>query len=245
MCKWAVEWRFGREHERRTSVCKEKCYNCNKGIVSKRGSGQSGEWRLIRDWNDESNQKDLKRWRDGGYNWISRGELSSVNSALYYHPMSSSSSSETSGIHCEPTVFIKNTFQTISHRNSVRYSHPWLALLNSACYPEEKTILDVARASAKRPQLTDLQLGDSLYFTDFKFFGAVTVSHILDNPISMERKALHAHIEQGIYDWTRGDFYESPSEAGAVRYAAAGDARLFQYCMDLDKEVSLSQPILV
>ena len=101
------------------------------------------------------------------------------------------------------------------------------------------------RASAKRPQPTDLQLGDSLYFTDFKFFGAVVASHILDNPISMEHKALHAHIEWGIYDWTWGDFYGSPSEAGAVRYAAAGDARLFQYCMDLDKEVSLSQPILV
>ena len=112
-------------------------------------------------------------------------------------------------------------------------------------YPEEKAILDAARASAKRPQPTDLQLGDSLYFTDFKFFGAVVASHILDNPISMEHKALHAHIEWGIYDWTRGDFYGSPSEAGAVRYAAAGDARLFQYCMDLDKEVSLSQPILV
>ena len=61
----------------------------------------------------------------------------------------------------------------------------------------------------------------------------------------MERKALCAHIEQGIYDWTRNDFYGSPSEAGAVKYAAAGDARLFQYSMDLDKEVSLSQPILV
>ena len=73
----------------------------------------------------------------------------------------------------------------------------------------------------------------------------VTASHILDNLVSMERKALRAHIEHGIYDWTWGDFYESPSEAGAVRYTAAGDARLFQYCMDLDKEVSLSQPILV
>ena len=112
-------------------------------------------------------------------------------------------------------------------------------------YPEEKVILDVARASVKRPQLTNLQLGDSLYFTDFKFFGAFAASHILDNPISMERKALCSHIEWGIYDWTQNDFYGSPSEAGAVRYAAAGDARLFQYCMDLDKEVSLSQPILV
>ena len=64
-------------------------------------------------------------------------------------------------------------------------------------------------------------------------------------PPVMECKALHAHIERGIYDWTRNDFYGSPSEAGVVRYAAAGDARLFQYYMDLDKEVSLSQPILV
>ena len=159
--------------------------------------------------------------------------------------MSSSSSSETSGVRCEPTVFVKNTFQTISRRNSAKYSHPRLALLNSARYPKENAILDAARASAKRPQPTDFQLGDSLYFTDFKFFGAVAASHILDNPISMERKALRAHIERGIYDWTRKDFYRSPSEAGAVRYAAAGDARLFQYCMDLDKEVSLSQPILI
>ena len=65
------------------------------------------------------------------------------------------------------------------------------------------------------------------------------------NLISMERKALRAHIEREIYNWTRNDFYGSPSEAGAVRYTAAGDARLFQYCMDLDKEVSLFQPILV
>ena len=120
-----------------------------------------------------------------------------------------------------------------------------MALLNSARYPEEKAILDAARTSANRPQQTDLQLGDSLYFTDFKFFGAVAASYILDNLISMERRALRAHIEQGIYDWTQGDFYGSPSEAGAVRYVAAGDARLFQYCMDLDREVSLSQPILV
>ena len=159
--------------------------------------------------------------------------------------MSSSSSSETSSVRFEPTVFVKNTFQTISHRNSAKYSHPCLALLNSMRYPEEKAILDVARASVKRPQPTKLQLGDSLYFTDFKFFGAVAAAHILDNPISMERKALHAHIERGIYNWTQNDFYRSPSEAGAVRYVAAGDARLFQYCMDLDKEVSLSQPILV
>ena len=159
--------------------------------------------------------------------------------------MLSSSSSKTSGVCCEPTVFVKNTFQTISRHNSARYSYPRLALLNSMRYPEEKAILDAARASALRPYLTDLPLGDSLYFTDFKFFGMVAVSHILDNPISMERKALHAHIEWGIYDWTWNDFYGSPSEAGAVKYTAAGDARLFQYCMDLDKEVSLSQPILV
>ena len=86
--------------------------------------------------------------------------------------MSSSSSSETSGVRCEPTMFIKNTFQTISRCNSARYSHPRLALLNSAHYPEEKAILDAARASAKRPQPIDLQLGDSLFFTNFKFFGA-------------------------------------------------------------------------
>ena len=159
--------------------------------------------------------------------------------------MSSSSSSKTSGVRCEPTVFVKNTFQTISRRNSAKYSHPRLALLNSTRYPKEKAILDAARASAKRPQLTDLQLGDSLYFTDFKFFRAVAAANILDNPISMERKALRAHIERGIYNWTRNDFYGSLSEAGAVRYAAAGDVRLFQYCMDLDKEVSLSQPILI
>ena len=142
-------------------------------------------------------------------------------------------------------MFVKNTFQTISRRNSARYSYPRLALLNSTRYPEEKAILDAASASTKRPQSTNLQLGDSLYFTDFKFFGTVMASYILDNPISMEHKALRAHIEWGIYNWTQGDFYGSPSEAGAVRYMVAGDARLFQYCMDLDKEVSLSQPILI
>ena len=149
--------------------------------------------------------------------------------------MSSSSSSETSGVCCEPTVFVENTFQTISHHNSVRYSHPHLALLNSTCYPEEKAILDAARANVRRPQPTNLQLGDSLYFTNFKFFSMVAAAQILNNPISMECKALRAHIEQGIYNWTWGDFYRSPSEDGAVKYAAAGDTRLFQYCMDLDK----------
>ena len=64
--KRAAEWRSGRERERRTSVCEEKHYNCNKDVVSERGSGQSGEWRLIRDWNDESNQRDPRRWKDGG-----------------------------------------------------------------------------------------------------------------------------------------------------------------------------------
>ena len=116
--------------------------------------------------------------------------------------MSSSSSSETSGVRCKPTVFVKNTFQTISCRNLAKYSHPHLAVFNSAHYPKEKAILDSARASAKRSQPTDLQLGDSLFFTDFKFFSAVAVSYILDNPISMERKALRAHIERGIYNWT-------------------------------------------
>ena len=86
VCKWATDWRSGDERERRTSVCEGKCYGCDKGIVSKHGSGQLGEWRLIGDWNDESNQRDLRRWRDGGYKQISRGELSSVNSALHYHP---------------------------------------------------------------------------------------------------------------------------------------------------------------
>ena len=109
--------------------------------------------------------------------------------------MSSSSSSETSGVHCEPTVFVKNTFQTISCHNLAKYSYPRLALLSSMCYPEEKAILDAARASVKRPQPTNIQIGDSLYFINFKFFGVVAVSHILDNPISMECKALHAHIE--------------------------------------------------
>ena len=84
--KWAAEWRSSRERERRTSVRKEKHYDRNKGVVSERGSGQSGEWRLIGDWNDESNWRDLRRWKDGGYKQISRGELSSVNSALHYHP---------------------------------------------------------------------------------------------------------------------------------------------------------------
>ena len=82
MCKQATEWRSGREHERRTSVCEKKCYDCNKGIVSERGSDQLGEWRLIGDWNDESNREDPRRWREGGYKRISRGEFSSVNSAL-------------------------------------------------------------------------------------------------------------------------------------------------------------------
>ena len=200
VCKWATEWRSDRECESRTSVCEEKHYDCNKGIVSEHGSGQLGEWRLIRDWNDESNRRDPKRWRDGGYKRISRGELSSVTQHSTIILMSSSSSSETSGVRCEPTVFIKNTFQTISCRNSVRYSYPRLALLNSMCYPEEKAILDAARASAQRPQPTDLQLGDNLYFTDFKFFGTVMASHILNNLISMEHKALCAHIEWGIYN---------------------------------------------
>ena len=86
MRKRAAEWRSGRERERRTSVREEKRYNRNKGVVSERGSGQSGEWRLIGDWNDESNRKDPRRWRDGRYKQISRGELSSVNSAFHYHP---------------------------------------------------------------------------------------------------------------------------------------------------------------
>ena len=74
------------ECERRTSVCEEKCYDHNKGIVNECESGQSGEWKLIRDWNDESNRRDPRRWRDRGYKWISKGEFSSVNSTFYYHP---------------------------------------------------------------------------------------------------------------------------------------------------------------
>ena len=85
VCKRAAERRPGREHERRTSVREEKRYDHNKGIVSEHGSGQLGKWRLIGDWNDEDNRRDLRRWRDGGYKRISRGELSSVNSAFYYH----------------------------------------------------------------------------------------------------------------------------------------------------------------
>ena len=128
MCKRAAEWRSGRERKRRTSVHGEKHYDCNKGVVSECGSGQSGEWRLIRDWNDESNRRDPRRWRDGGYKRISRGEFSSVTPLSTIIPMSSSSSSETSGVRCEPTMFVKNTFQTISHCNSAKYSHPRLAL---------------------------------------------------------------------------------------------------------------------
>ena len=65
--------------------------------------------------------------------------------------MSSSLSSETSGTCCEPTVFVKNTFQTITYCNSAKYSYPHLALTNTIGYPEEKVILDVVRASVKRP----------------------------------------------------------------------------------------------
>ena len=61
MCKQATEWRSDRERERRTSVHEEKRYDCNKGVVSKRGSGQLGKWRLIGDWNDESNRGDPVR----------------------------------------------------------------------------------------------------------------------------------------------------------------------------------------
>ena len=85
MCKRAVEWRSGRERERRTSVREKKRYDRNKGIVNERGSGQSGELRLIGDWNYESNRRDPRRWRNGGYKRISRGELSSVNSTLHYY----------------------------------------------------------------------------------------------------------------------------------------------------------------
>ena len=77
----------------------------------------------------------------------------------------------------------------------MRYSYPHLALLNTTHYPKEKVILDVAQASAKRPQPTNIQLGDSLYFTNCKFFGVVAALHILNNPTRMECKALHAHIE--------------------------------------------------
>ena len=49
VCKQAMEWRSGREHERRTSVHEGKSYNCNKGVTSEHGSGQLGEWRLIGD----------------------------------------------------------------------------------------------------------------------------------------------------------------------------------------------------
>ena len=86
MCKWAAEWRSGRKCERRTSVFKGKCFDSNKGIVSECGSGQLGKWRLIGDWNDESNQRDPRRWRGRGYKRISRGKFPSVNSTLYYHP---------------------------------------------------------------------------------------------------------------------------------------------------------------
>ena len=104
--------------------------------------------------------------------------------------MSSSSFSETSGICCELTVFVKNTFQTITHCNSAKYSYPCLALTNTICYPEEKVIFDVVRASMKRTQLADVQLGNSLFFTNFKFFSVVAVLYILNNPISMECRAL-------------------------------------------------------
>ena len=141
--------------------------------------------------------------------------------------MSSSSSSETSDICCELTVFVKNTFQTITHCNSAKYSYPCLALTNTICYPEEKVILDVVRASMKRTQLADVQLGNSLFFTNFKFFSVVAVLYILNNPISMECRALQAHIKHRIYNWTCGDFYSSLSEDEAIKCTASGDARLF------------------
>lgn len=108
--------------------------------------------------------------------------------------------------------------------------------------PWREGILDAARASTKRSQPADIWLGNSLFFTDFKFFSTVTALHIPNNPTSMEHKALWAHIECGIYDWTNGDFYGSPSEEGAVKYATIGDARLFQYCMGLDKKVASPNP---
>ena len=43
VCKQAAEWRSSRECERSTSVREEKSYDLNKGVVSKCGSGQSGE----------------------------------------------------------------------------------------------------------------------------------------------------------------------------------------------------------
>ena len=61
MHKQAAEWGSGRERERRTSVCEETRYDSNKGVVSECGSGQSGEWRLIGDWNDEGNRRDPRR----------------------------------------------------------------------------------------------------------------------------------------------------------------------------------------
>lgn len=81
--------------------------------------------------------------------------------------MSSSSSSETSGIHCKLTMF-----------DSARYSYPCLVFTNTTHYPKEKSILNAAQVSTKNPQPTDVQLGDNLFFTDFKFFSMVAVSHI-------------------------------------------------------------------
>lgn len=48
---------------------------------------------------------------------------------------------ETSGVHCKPTMFMKNTFRAITCHNLAKYSYPHLVLTNTICYPEGKVSL--------------------------------------------------------------------------------------------------------
>jgi hypothetical protein len=108
----------------------------------------------------------------------------------------STTSSHLSVVGCEPTVFQKNAFQTISRHNFSSYRHPCFTFCNEQCYPPEKTILEAAQASAKNPQLSDDQLGWELWFTDYKFFSAVAASHILNNPISVRTTSASAEFSE-------------------------------------------------
>jgi len=136
---------------------------------------------------------------------------------------------------CEPSVWHGAPFEGIITRmNPTSYRSPRVSLYVGDRYPREAEIL----AKAGITGMAGTPTMEELFFPDLVFANAISGVARTNTPAANTFPALRAHIRRGLFDIKKEELPMASTDVlRAIRYTAAGDAMLLEYCNGLDREV--------